>query len=434
MIFKRKLIAYSVPQMGFSSFSLVLKKVLSGKVYRGEDITQLEREFAKYIGTKHAVTFASGRYCLYLLYQFFGCAGKKVLVPSYTCIAAVDGVRWAGAEPVFMDIDAENYNPVWKKEYAQNKNLGAISLSYLYGLVGDIEPFLKFARQHKIPIIEDAAICMGGMYQNQKVGSLGDAAIFSLQSSKIITAWRGGVITTNNDQLYRFLKEEQNKLKFPKSAKLIFNLAATYARRILSHPNVYGLTLYPIKKVLSSKYFGGLLGKIMEQNPLEAVDGLSPLEIPDSEKYRFTNLQAAIALDLLKKVDASLERRREVVQTVINGLKGVSGVVFPTERSGCRNVYGRFPLRIAGMSKFRLEKELLKRGIETALYYPYICPNTEHMKRYNFNPKDYPHALVAAQETILLPAYGYLRKKDARMMIRAVREIAENRKTMVKQG
>ncbi len=427
MIFKQELIAYSVPQMGLSSLSLVLKKALSGKVYQGEDVTRFEREFAKYIGTKHAVAFASGRYCLYLLYNFWGCSGKKVLVPSYTCIPAIDGARWAGAEPVFMDIDLDTYNPKLNPQLEKTKNLGAICLSYLYGVVGNIEPLLKLAQERQIPVIEDAAICMGGMYQNQKVGSLGDAAIFSLQSSKIITAWRGGVITTNNDKLYCFLKEEQHKLKFPQSTKLIFNLAATYARRILSHPNFYGLMLYPIKKVLSSRYFGWFLEKIMEQNPLEAVDGLSPLEIPDSEKYRFTNLQAAIALELLKKADASLGRRCEVVKMVINGLREVPDVKFPVERAGCKNVYGRFPLRITGMSKLKLEKELLKRGIETALYYPYICPNTEHMKKYNFNPNDYPNASLAARETILLPAYGYLREKDARMMIEAIKEIAGKR-------
>ncbi len=428
MIFKTKLIPYSVPQMEHKSLGIILKKILSGRVNSGKAVRVLEKEFADYIGTKHAVCFASGRYSLYLLYKFFGCSGKKVLLPSYTCIAAIDGARWARAEPVFMDIDPENYNPLWKEEYSKIKNVGAISLSYLYGLVGDIEPFLEFSKKHKVPIIEDAAICLGGEHHGKKVGSFGDAAIFSFQSSKIITAWRGGIITTNNEELYKFLLFEREKLRYPKKLKLIFNLTATYARRILSGPRVYGLTLYPIKKILSSKYFGGLLGKIMDQNPLEAVDGLSPQEIPNSEKYRFTNLQAAIALHSFRKIEKILDRRRKNIKFIIEELNKVPSIIFPQEPKDKRYVYGRFPMRIKGRNKFEIEEKLLKAGIETALYYPYICPCTEYMKKYRFNSVDYPNALTASKETILLPAYGYMRRKEAKFMVRKIKEIAEGKK------
>lgn len=435
MVFKKRLIPHSIPQLPPNTLSIIAKKILTGKVNHGKEINRLEKEFARYIGTKHAVCFASGRYALQLIYSFFNCKDKTVLLPSYTCVAAIDGARWAGAHPLFLDIDLNTYNPILNpnpketnKEIHKNaKNLSAICFSYLYGLVGNLEPLIKFAKENQLPIVEDAAICIGGEYRHQKVGALGDAAIFSLQSSKIITAWRGGIITTNNPELYQYLINERNKLPQPPFLKLLFNLSFTYLRTLLSHPRLYGLTLHPLKKILCSKFLSPLLGKIIEQNPLEAVDGQSSEITPSTEKYQFTNLQAALTLSSLKNINFLLKRRRGPIKNLISRFKDEKKVHFPQEKDGNQHTFGRFPLRLPGIDKHYLEKRLLQAGIETSLYYPYICPNTQHMKKYNFNPKEFPNAITAAQETILLPAHAFLKKKDIDIIEKAIRSIINER-------
>jgi len=406
-----------------SALFTIFKKIISGKVYRGKEVRKFEEEFARYIGVKHAVCFASGRYAMYMICKFFNCQGKKVLLPSYTCIAAIDSARWAGVEPFFLDISLDNYNPIFSSKLKKMNHVGAITLSYLYGLVGNIEPFLKLAKEKNIPVFEDAAICMGGSYKGKKVGSIGDAAIFSLQSSKVMTSWRGGVITTNNDKLYTFLCEERKRQPFPPLLKLIFNASSTYIRKLFSSSNIYGFTMYPLKKILSSNLLSGFLGKIMEQNPLEAVDGESPEKIPLTEMYQFTNLQAALALSSLKKVNLLLHKRRKAINFIISNFKDEEKVKFPKDSLKTIHTYGRFPLIIEGFNKFYLEKELLKHGVETSLYYPYICPNTLHMKKYNINSNNYPNALNASKNTILLPAHSFLNKKDSIHIIKAIKKI-----------
>lgn len=416
-----KLIPFAAPETE-NTIPLITKSIFSNKVYSGSATEELEAQFAKYIGTKYAVSFASGRYASYLLYKYYA-ENKTVTLPAYTCIAAVDSARWAGCKPHFLDIDLDTYNPKFK---TLKKNLGAITLSYLYGLIGDIKPFIEFSQKHNIPIIEDAAIAIGGTYKNKKVGSIGDAAMFSFQSSKILTGWRGGMVTTNDSKLYEFLLEQQKNQFKPPFLKLIFNTTFTHLRKKCSNPIIYKHTMYPLKQIMS-KYFKGLLTKIINQNPQEAADGLSPEQLPNSEKYKFTNLQSAIVLSSFNKIDSILEKRRKIAKIIINELKDEE-ISLPKENKNVQHTYGRFPIRINGLNKAPVMNFLLKNGIETSPYYPYITPNTQHMKKYNFKETNYPNALLASKETLLLPSHTSLKKEDILYMVNTIKNIIKRKK------
>jgi len=414
MIRNMGMIPFSIPQIDTNYLKAITSSLRKKNAYEGNELQCFEKAFCEFIGVKYAITFSSARYGLFLLYKFFGCQGKKVVFPSYTCIPALDALRWAKGDPLFCDIDPGTYNPVLPKEFNPSFQIGAVTLSYLYGLVGDIEPLLKFARDRAIPLIEDAAIALGLTYKGKKAGSLGDAAVFSLQSSKIITAWKGGVITTNNESLYKFLVQERNNLPYPSYLKLIFNLLLTYLRgTFFSDYMIYRATLLQLRKLFSSKFVASLLAHLFNQDPSEAMTAQSSRLLPGYERVRFTNLQAVIALASLDNIERIIERRRFHAKIFYEGLGQIEGVSLPQLRPECAHVYGRYPIRIKGYSKEEIRRILDKDGIEAATYYPYICPDTHYYKGL-YADSQFPNARKAAEETVLLPFHNRLRETDIR--------------------
>jgi dTDP-4-amino-4,6-dideoxygalactose transaminase len=388
-------------------------------------IREFEEKFAEYIGTKYAICMTSGRYALYLLYTHFRCRDKKVILPAYTCIPAIDAARWAGAEPKFLDISLEDYNPVFDPAISRWQNIGAICLSYLYGLIGDLDPLLEFARVRQIPIIEDAAIALGGQYRNKKVGSLGDAAVFSLQSSKILTSWKGGIITTNDESLYSFLYQERERLPKPSAAKLLMNIFTTYMRSFFAKPAIYSLTFFPLKRIVFSRPFSRLFQAVIDQNPTEALSGESSEFLPYYETLRYSNIQAAMARASFEKIDTIIQKRRTLANFLNRELSGIDIIKIPAENENVKHAYGRYPIRISGFSKYTIEKYLSKYGIETALNYPYICPQTPFLKKFDVGSGHYPHAAVASQETILLPFHTRLDEQDIHRISLVIKAFAD---------
>lgn len=418
-IFKRNLIPYAVPELELKNTFSFFKNISRGNIHKGGEIEVFEKEFAAYIGVPYAITFSSARYALYLLYTFFKCKNKKVIVPAYTCIPAIDAVRWANAIPFFVDIELNTYNPLFDPKIKDIKDIGALCLSYLYGLVGDhLSPIIEFSQRHHIPLIEDAAIAIGGTFKGKKVGSLGDAAVFSLQSSKILTAWKGGIVTTHRKDIYEFLLSQKETLSHYSSAKLLFNILITHLRSV--NPALYGLTFYPIKSILSSKTLNQILWKVIDQNPTEALSGQSQSDLPTYEKVHFTNIQASLVRSSLEKIDSILDRRRSYAKLILEELKNQERIAIVQEKEGVKHAYGRFPIRIPGISKFKAQEYFLSHGIEAALNYPYLCSRAQG------DDKNFPNAWIASQETFLLPFHTALTEKDIHRMIRVLKTLCSN--------
>lgn len=413
MMFKRRLIPYTVPESGETSVNV------------DDPVPKFEKSFSDFVGTKYAVSFSSGRGALHYIYEFFGVKGKTALLPSYTCIPAIDSARWAGAVPHFLDVDPDFYNPVLDAESRKIKSLGAVSLSYLYGLVGNLQENVDFAKENGIPLVEDAAIALGGRYKSKDVGTIGDAAMFSMQDSKIITCWRGGMVTTDNKELRDFLESKKaSQVAVPKS-KSMFNVTFSKVRRSLSSPGVYGMTMFPLKMAMTSKSMRGTLGKIMGFNPLESVNGISPESMPAGDGMKMSDLQAAGALSQMKDVQKRIDRRRNMAKILQEGLEGAKNVHFPADTKDSKHAYGRFPVRIEGVDKNKVYERMLSMGVEVSMNYPYLCPSTPFMKKYGFDESDYPVASRATRETFLLPFHTRLEDSDLEHIVGCVKKLSE---------
>jgi dTDP-4-amino-4,6-dideoxygalactose transaminase len=414
-------IPFTIPEVEAAG----LPRLLGALLRRGgTDVEALEAGFRGLVGTRHAIALASGRSALQLLYRFAGCSGGKVLASPYTCVPAIDAIRWAGARPVFADIDPRTYNLAFPEGLAARRDIRAVCLSYLYGLVDDPAPFLAWARERGALVVEDSAIALGATIHGRPAGSLADAGVFSLQSSKIISAWRGGVVTTDRDDVASFLRAHREGLPPPSSLRLLINAALLTLRRGLAHPILYRATFYPARQLLRRRFAARLFAPLFSQDPGEAESGASPLEPPSTEAVRFSAAQAALAAPSLARVPRILEKRRAIASRYREALSGEGRLMLAGEAPGLAHAFGRFPARIPGMAKQEVARALAGRGVEVGLYYPYTIPETAHFRGAgSFEVLgDIPNARAAARETFLLPMHTRLRPRDVDRVIDALRD------------
>ena len=171
----------------------------------------LENKFAKIFQSKHAISFVNGTATMHAALEAMG-IGKndEVIVPPLTMSSTAFAVLQANATPIFADIDLETFliDPESIKKLINKKTKAIITVA-LYGLSPDIEKIRKLSS--KIKIIEDNAECFLGKYKNKLVGTLGDCASFSFQSSKHITSGEGGMIITSNETLANKIRKVQHK-------------------------------------------------------------------------------------------------------------------------------------------------------------------------------------------------------------------------------
>lgn len=227
---------------------------------------EFEEMIADYIGVKHAIVITSGTVGLYLALLAHGVGkGDKVLVPNYTMIATINAVKWAGAEPVLVDVEPKTLClDIGKIDLKQSYK--AMLYVPINGRYGDMVEVVDFCIKHDIVLIEDACQAMGSVCKESKIGTFGDSAVFSFTPHKIITTGQGGVIVTNDDDI-------ANKLRKLKD----FHRTAP-----------------------ATDWHDGL-----------------------GFNFKFTDLQAVIGIEQLKIIDFRVKRKREIYELYKKSLKGI---------------------------------------------------------------------------------------------------------------
>ena len=178
----------------------------------GDLVENFEKEFAGYCGSKYAITCVNGSVSLRLALIACGVKpGDEVIVPPYTFITTASSVIECNCVPVFVDIDPETYNmdPA-QIEAAITERTKAIVPVHFGGLACDMEAILAIAKKHNLRVIEDAAHAHGAEYKGKKLGSIGDVGSFSFQSSKNLTSGEGGIVITDDDELYAMMRSLRN--------------------------------------------------------------------------------------------------------------------------------------------------------------------------------------------------------------------------------
>jgi perosamine synthetase len=171
---------------------------------KGKFINEFEKKFADYLGVEYAASVSNGTVALHVALLALGIGpGDEVIVPTFTYIASVNSITYTGATPVFVDSDAST----WQMDIADTRKkitpkTKAILAVHLYGHPCEIEELRKIADENKIFLIEDTAEALGSEYEGRKVGTFGDISTFSFFGNKTITTGEGGMVVTNDKELY----------------------------------------------------------------------------------------------------------------------------------------------------------------------------------------------------------------------------------------
>ena len=291
----------------------ILKAVDSRQYILGPECRAFEEEFAHYNGATHAVLTSSATAALWMLVKAFGARpGDEVLVPSHTAFPTVEAICFAGATPVFVDVD-ESFTVDVRDAAAKvtPRTVGFVPV-HLYGHPADLPAIQALCAERGLWLLEDCAQAHGAEWQGRKVGGFGRAAAFSFYPSKNLSVMGdGGLLVTNDDAV------------------------AARCRQLRDH---------------------GRLNK-----DVHAEVGFN---------LRFNDIQAAVGRVLLRRLDAMNEQRRRVAARYARGLAGLP-LSLPSERAGVRHVYHLYVIRTD--RRDALAKYLRERGIATGIHYPVPC-------------------------------------------------------------
>lgn len=374
-----------------------------------EDIEKLEDAFRKYVGTDYALSFGTARLAFYLIYKNHS-KGKEIIAPSFGCIPVADSITWSRNTPRFTDIDLKTYNidPKLAEKNITSKTK-ILAPVHLFGLSADMDAMIKLKEKHNLLLVEDAAMSLGAEYKKNKVGGIGDAAVFSLDRSKMITSYHGGIMTTNSKKIYDSLKKERESLK--KTINGHRELLRLYIYHTASNPYIWNI-LYRIWKLKNTK---GTTNT-----------GIAELPMPEHHLQKYSPIQATVARKQLKKVDGFIEKRRKNSRILTKALSNNTQIAIPQEPKGHKHIYARYVIRLkksSSMNRQNLITKLIEKGIDPGFWYSYSLPYTEYYKK--FNQKS-PNAKEASKSTLTLPNYPSLKKNDMKHIADTVNEILKS--------
>ncbi len=385
--------------------------ILSGWVTQGPKVAEFEEEFAHFVGAKFACATSSCTSALHLTLQSCGVRpGDVVITVSHSFIATANAIRFCGAEPVFIDIDLATYNmcPDSLRRFLTNQcdqrkdglyfqnvsqllaaeetplnyveqhigRVSAILVVHQMGMPCDLQSILEIASEYDVPVIEDAA-CAAGSEISFDVGKTfekigrphGHAACFSFHPRKVMTTGEGGMITTNDEDIWRKVK-------------------------LLRH---HGMDLSDVQRHESRLVQ-------MEQYVTTAFN------------YRMTDVQAAMGLEQLKKLPALVERRRSIVGAYRKALADVDCLSLPEEGAGIHTNWQSCPVRVgegAARTRDEIMQWLLDKDIATR---PGIM-NAHLEEPYQNKMWHLPNSETARAETIILPVYHTLSDKGIEFIV-----------------
>lgn len=351
------------PQIGEEEKRQILAVLESGALVAGPRVAAFESAFAAYVGVPHAVATSSGSAALQVALLALGIApGDRVITTPFTFAASSNAIIHAGAQPVFADVDLATYNldPGAVEDLLRDGGARAILVVHLYGLPADMPAFRALADRYGVLLVEDCAQAHGAVINGRRVGSLGDAAIFSFYPTKNMTTGEGGMVTTADPAVAR-------------------------RARLLVDPRG-------------------------DEEYAHEVVGFN---------FRLTEMAAAMGLVQLAALDERNERRRAHARRLTGGLAGLDWLRVPVEPAGSRHVYHQYTVRVAA-GREALIQHLAQAGIASRVYYPTLVPHTPAYVRRGFGGR-YPNAERLVREVLSLPVHPGLDAEQVDTIVGVVR-------------
>ncbi len=385
------------------------------ELIQGPHLAQFEAAFAQRAGVEplQAIAAAYGRMAFYYILQALGLpGGSEIVVPALTFWVIPELARVAGLRVVFADVDPATFtlDPA-AFERAITPATRAVVPTHLYGLPCDMDAITAIAGGRGIHVIEDCAHALGAAYRGRPVGSFGDAAFFSFQTLKPLNCYGGGMAIVRDRTIAARVRARAERGAWPEVKRVDNRLLVGRLQRTFIRPRVFTFTAFPILWVSS------LVGGNPDVYLWEKIRPLDPL--PDAYTERFPNVQAAIGLAGLEKLDEWTALTRHHAKMMDEALGDLPGIAIPRVPAGCTHVYYQYC--VYGPKRDEVVMACVRRGVDVETLHVDVCSDMELFAGAKVFPEGAPGARRAAG-ALQIPVYSTLTADQVRRVARVVRE------------
>lgn len=370
------MIPIAKPIMGDDEIQAVTEVLRSGMLAQGKVVTKFEGALSEYIGIKNAIAVSNGTAALDITLKSLDIRnGDEVIVPAFTFISTANAVLFQSAKPIFADVDMRTFNidPNDVMERITDKTKAIIGV-HLFGHPFEVKELQEICEDHSLYLIEDCAQSIGAGYEGMQTGNFGTLGCFSFYATKNMTTGEGGLIATSSDEL------------------------STRCRLLRNHGE-------------SQKYYHTVLGS----------------------NCRMTDIQAAIGVVQLKKLDQLNERRIRNAAYLNKRLK-ISGLRTPYTKKNVKHVYHQYAAVIEEnfpLTRDEFMKYLEREGIGSAIHYPLPIHKQPLYQRLGYTDEAVrcPNAVELSGKILSLPTHPALGEGDLAHIVNAINNIENGYRT-----
>jgi len=383
---RNELLAFALPTIGEEEIQEVVETLRSGWLTTGPRTKVFEDAFAEYTGASHAIGLSSCTAALHLALVALGVGpGDEVITTPLTFAATANTILMTGARPIFVDVKENTYNLDPELiERAITKRTRAIIPVHIGGLPAELGAILRLAERYDLRVIEDAAHAAGARYGTAKVGSISDVTCFSFYVTKSITTGEGGMLTTNIGDLVDRIRR---------------------------------LSLHGLSRDAWDRY---------------SAKGSWYYEIIDlGYKYNMSDIQAAIGLHQLAKIDGFTRKRREIAAAYNEAFRELPEIMLPpTDSPMAEHIYHLYTVRLdlkrLRISRDRFIQALRAENIGTSVHFIPLHLHPFYRKEFGFRRGELPVAEAVFDSIISFPVYPRMTAADVDDVIGAVTKIVDN--------
>ncbi len=378
---REQFLPFSPPYLGEEEIAEVVDSLRSGWITTGPKTKRFEQEFRDYVGAPAALALSS---CTAALHTALVLAGigtnDEVITTPVTFTATVAVIEHTGARPILVDVepDTMNIDPAQVRAAVTPRTRAIIAVHY-GGHPCELDALRAICEEHGLLLIEDAAHAVPAKYKGRFIGSWENPVAFSFYATKNLTTAEGGMLTGAQEMINRGIVVSLHGMD----------------RDAWKRNDRFGSWRYDI--------------------------------VTPGFKYNMTDIQAAIGLQQLRRLEAMHARRREIVRLYNEAFAEMGVFELPTERSDVQHAWHLYPLRLiadrVAIPRDRFIEELRAKNIGTSVHFIPIHTFTYYRERYGYRPEDFPVAMDCTEREISLPLHPGLLDADVRDVIDAVRDI-----------
>jgi len=364
-----------------------------------ESANAFEKRLGSFLEVYNVTTVPMCRTAIYLTVKHMIRPGQDVVMSPYTIADVVNMVILAGGRPVFADIERSTCNiSVESIEPLLHADTGAVLVTHLHGIAAPIQEIFALCESKGIPVIEDAAQAFGARVDGRRLGTVGDAGVYSFGTYKNINTWYGGAVTCKDPELFASIQREAASLVPQSKVFLIKRMFQGLTTDISTHPFLFRLLIFWIFR------FGRLYDIQWINRFVETELDLSRrVTIPKTHLGNMTAAQHALGMEQLYHIDRDNRVRSQKADRYRNGLEGADGIIVPPDDAGDA-IYTYFPIQFGEghLDRLQLLKHLARYGCDIGPQHLKNCADLPAFKEFY---RDCPNARQTGDAVVLLPTY-----------------------------